>query len=1017
MATEKKYWKSLEELEGSPVVDSLKNNEFTQQLPVEGFLGNKENLESSSTSRRDFLKYLGFSTAAATIAACEAPVVKSIPYVVKPEEVIPGVANWYASTFFNGHDFAHVLIKNREGRPIKIEGNDLSPTKNNFVNARIQASVLSLYDGQRLQSPLSNGQAAGWNGVDAEIRAKLNGLANGGKSIVLLTGTVISPSTLKLIEEFTSTFGNVKHVQYDAVSYSGMLDANESSFGMRVLPKYHFDKASVIASFDADFMGNWFDTSAASLFAENRNPDNKKMSHLVSFESNLSLTGSNADKRHRVKPSEQAKILASLYNNIAVKAGSTKVVSKATSHDEHVKAVADKLWAARGKSIVVSGSNNKDIQTIVNGINHLLGNVGSTVDFTNAVHLRKGSDAAVTRLMSDMKAGRVGALIMNGVNPAYTLANGAEFVDAFAKVDLTVSTAVTPDETAVHAKYVCPDHHMLEAWNDAEAVKGCYSISQPVIRPLFQTRQFQDSLLSWMGKSDSFVDYMKANWASTVLPSAGKGWNAVVHDGAVMLENTPATVSFAGNVSAAASAAVNASNKAGSFELSFYQKAGMGDGQGANNPWLQELPDPITRNTWDNYLTISAADAKELGIENSNQMDGSLEGTKVNLTVGSRTLEGVPAFIQPGQAAGTVGLAYGYGRTNAGKAGDGIGHNAFTLTSNFQNEQLDASIEVLSETHEFAATQLHHTMMGRAIVKEASLEDFIVNGKAGNPDVLIPTHEGKKPPHEVTLWAEHDKGLHFWNLGIDLTDCIGCGACVVSCQIENNVPVVGRDEVKKSRDMHWIRIDRYYSSDEDVKKANDEDFSFRKMEVPSDEPQVVFMPVMCQHCNHAPCETVCPVAATSHSSEGLNHMAYNRCIGTRYCANNCPYKVRRFNWFQYAENSEFDFIHMNDDLGKMVLNPDVTVRSRGVMEKCSMCIQRIQAGKLEAKKDGRKVMDGEIQTACASVCPTGAITFGDVKDDNSKVAKKQKEDRTYYLLEEIDTQPSVFYQTKIRNKA
>ena len=1018
MATEKKYWKSIDDLNGSPEAEAMKQNEFTTQLPVDNFLSNGEELAASQTSRRDFLKYLGFSTAAATIAACEAPVVKSIPYVVKPEELTPGVANWYASTYFDGHDFAHALIKNREGRPIKIEANDLSQAHMGFVNARVQASVLSLYDNQRLRGPLASNQETGWNSADAEIKAKLASVSAAGKPIVLFTSTVISPATKALIAEFTENFGNVRHVQYDAVSYSGMLDANRDTFGLRKLPKYHFDKAAVVASFGADFLGNWFDNSATVLFNKTRNPESGKMSKLFSFEANLSLTGSNADKRVRVKPSEYGRLLVNLYNAIAAKAGVGTLVSSSTNHDEKIADLANQLWSARGKSIVLAGSNNKDIQVVVNAINNLLGNYGKTVDLNQAVNLRQGSDGEVSRLISDMKAGRVGAIIINGVNPAYSLPNGAEFVDAMAKTSLSVSTSGTPDETAIHTNYICPDHHIFESWNDAEAVEGHYSLTQPVIQPLFNTRQFQDSLLAWMGRSENYYNYLTNYWSANILPSIGKGWNAVLHDGVANTSAQAREISFNGaSLNASSGLAVKYGEKNNSFELALYQKAGMGAGQGANNPWLQEMPDPISRNTWDNYLTISAADAKELGIENDNQMDGSLVGTKVNITVGNQKLEGVPAFIQPGQAAGTVGLALGYGRTNAGKAGDGVGHNAFTLAKNFQSEVFGVDIEVTGETHEFAATQLHHTMMGRAIVKEANLSEFKNNPAAGNPDVLIPTHEGPKLPNEVTLWEEHDKGLHFWNLGIDLSSCIGCGACVISCQVENNVPVVGKEEVRKSRDMHWIRIDRYYSSDEDVKKENGEDFSYREMENPSDDPEVVFMPVMCQHCNHAPCETVCPVAATSHSSEGLNHMAYNRCIGTRYCANNCPYKVRRFNWFQYSDNEQFDFIHMNDDLGKMVLNPDVTVRSRGVMEKCSMCIQRIQLGKLEAKKDGRKVEDGEIQTACASVCPTNAITFGDVKDKSSKVAEKQKSERTYYLLEELDTQPSVFYQTKIRNKA
>ncbi len=1015
MATQKKYWKSLEDQNGSPEVEALKQNEFAQPLPVEEFLGDAENLSATQTSRRDFLKFLGFSTAAATVAACEAPVVKSIPYVVKPEEVTPGVANYYASSYFDGNDFADVLVKTREGRPIKIEGNPESKNSLGVVNARVQGSILSLYDSSRLRSPMIKGQAAGWKNVDAEVRSKLAEIASSGKQITILSSTIISPSTKALIEEFKASYpeGIVNHVQMDAVSYHGALEANDESFGQRVLPRYHFNKAQVMVSIGADFLNNWFDGSAAAQFAETRKPENGKMSHLVSFESNLSLTGSNADKRFMIRPSDQGAIIVNLYNALAQKAGKSRIVSRKTEFDQAIEETAKKLWAAKGKSIVVASANNKDIQLVVNGINNLLGNYNSTIDLSQAVYLRQGSDSDMTRLVSDMNAGKVGALMVHGVNPVYTLASSKAFADGMKKVDLTLSTAGRMDETSELCKYACPANHNLESWDDAMPMHGSYSMQQPTIRPLFDTRQFQDSLLTWMGRDMSYYAYMKSRWTTL----SGAKWNKVVHDGVFQNGARLEVSEFNVNLDSSGAKAVQHGKNGGQYELAFYQKTGMGIGQHSNNPWLQEMPDPITRNSWDNYLTVSPFDAEALGIKNKNVDNGALDGSYVTLKVGSLKLENVPAFIQPGQAKGTFGLAYGYGRTQAGKAGDGVGVNAFALVQNFQAEAMDVKIEVSSELHQFAATQLHHTMMGRAIVKEASLADFIKDPAAGNPDVLIPTHDGPKPPNEVTLWEEHDKGLHFWNLSIDLTSCIGCGACVVSCQVENNVPVVGKEEVRKSRDMHWLRIDRYYSSEEEKKQEAGEDFSYRAMEVPSEAPEVVFMPVMCQHCNHAPCETVCPVAATTHSSEGLNHMAYNRCIGTRYCANNCPYKVRRFNWFQYAENDSFDFIQMNDDLGKMVLNPDVTVRSRGVMEKCSMCIQRIQLGKLEAKKDGRKVEDGEIQTACASVCPTHAIKFGDAHDEKSEVAQWKESPRTYYLLEELNTQPSVFYQTKIRNKA
>ena len=1004
MANTKKYWKGLEDLAENPAIESLKHNEFAEDLPTAEFLADQENTDSTTTSRRDFLKFLGFSTAAATLAACEAPVVKSIPYVVKPEELIPGVPNYYASSYSDGHDFASVLVKTREGRPIKVEANPESAV-GSAVNALVQASVLSLYDSSRLTSPLKGGQAASWSEVDAEIKAKLNEAQAAGKQIVVLTGSVLSPSTKALLADFSNAFSNTKHVTYDAVSYSAMLEANEANFGMRALPSYRFDKADVIVSFGADFLGNWLDVDFASQYAANRNPKNKKMSRHIQFETNMSLTGSNADSRVIIKPSEQAANIVALYNLVAAQTGGTSMPLAGKANDKVVQSVAKELLAAKGKSLVVAHSNDKQVQLVVNAINNLLGNYGSTIDMASPSHLKQGVDAELNTFLADLKAGKVGAVLMaSNVNPVYTLANGGEFAKNLKKAGLTVSFSLFNDETAAACQFVCPDNHYLESWGDAEPKAAYFTLQQPTIQALFDTRQMQDSLMNWAGLEGNYYDYLTRYWSNNILN--GSSWNKALHDGVYQGTNNTEAPNFT------ATSLKVAAPKAGRYELELYEKVGMGTGSMANNPWLQEMPDPITKNTWDNYLTISKATADELGLENWNVSNGALNGHRVNLTVNGVTLNNVPVMIQPGQAKGTFGLALGYGRT-VGKQNMTVGVNAFPLL-NGNMAIYDVKIEKAEGEHEFAATQLHHTMMGRAIVKETTLEDYIKDPKAGNPDVTLLTHEGEKPADKITLWEDHEKGVHFWNLSIDLSSCIGCGNCVVSCQTENNVPVVGKEEVRKSREMHWIRVDRYYSSDEEMKDEHARSYS--EMEHPSASPSVVYQPVMCQHCNHAPCETVCPVAATSHSSEGLNHMAYNRCIGTRYCANNCPYKVRRFNWFNYAENQAFDF-NMNDDLGKMVLNPDVVVRTRGVMEKCSMCIQRIQYGKLEAKKAGRKVQDGEIQTACSSVCPTNAIVFGDALDNNSKIAELKADERSYHLLEELDTQPSVFYQTKVRNKA
>lgn len=1011
-----KYWKGVEELRNDAEFVRLKNNEFPEHLPLDDSSALKAISEKSSdatlTPRRDFLKFLGFSVAAASLAACEAPVRKSIPYLVKPEAITPGVANWYASSFHDGYDYCSVLVKTREGRPIKIEGNPLSSITKGKVNARVQASVLSLYDSARLKSPMADGAPTSWETVDSAIKSKLESIKESKGNIRILSSTIISPSTKKVIDEFSSKYPGTKHISYDAISCSAMRQANKECFGVEEIPSYNFDKANVIVGFDCDFLGNWISpVEHARLYAETRKLNNgkKNMSRHVQFESALSLTGSNADKRIGVKPSMQGAAIANLYNAVAKHSGAAGVT--ALSAGEMQKAIDDtakELVENKGKSLVVCGINNVAIQNLVNGINSMLGSYGSTIDLDNACMLRQGNDADVTSLLDEMNNGQVSALFIYNCNPAYTLP-GTRFSEGLKKVALTVSFADRADETASTCKYICPDHHNLESWNDFEPRKGSYSLSQPAIAPLGLTRQVQESLLAWTGSTSNYHDYIAQHWSSSMLK--GANWNKTLQDG--VLESSPVSMknySFSSNMNAASDVVSKMSGSG--IEIMLYEKVGMGNGQHANNPWLQELPDPVSKVTWDNYLAVSPKDARE---------KSWVQGNVVNVKANGVTLK-VPIFIQPGQMPGTASLALGYGRTKAGKVADGVGTNAFLLTTmpggTIQYYATGVEIsKTADDDYPLAATQSHHTMMGRAIVKETILEEYIKDPQAGNEEELFSVRVGKEETKqsaaEANLWDDHEVGNHHWGMSIDLNSCTGCGACVVACTAENNVPVVGKAEVMRAREMHWIRIDRYFSSDFDPKEGEKGDL--KKMEVPSDMPRVVFQPVMCQHCAHAPCETVCPVVATSHSSEGMNQMIYNRCVGTRYCANNCPYKVRRFNWFRYSDNAKFDF-NMNNDLGKMVLNPDVVVRSRGVMEKCSLCVQRLQEVKLNAKRDGRVLKDGEVNTACAQTCPTNAITFGDYKVKDSELNKMWKpKERSYHLLEELDVQPNVFYQTKVRN--
>jgi len=591
-------------------------------------------------------------------------------------------------------------------------------------------------------------------------------------------------------------------------------------------------------------------------------------------------------------------------------------------------------------------------------------------------------------------------------------------------MDFTVSFSMNYNETAKLSKWVAATPHYLESWGDVEIKSGNFSLVQPTIKPLFDTMQFQDVLLNWLGASNSFYDELKNNWNLSILN--GSSWNQALHDGIyVDGKSSKSLIYFNNDLSNSISDLISESSTG--YELTLYPKISMGDGQQANNPWLQEMPDPITRVSWDNYLTVSKSDAKTLGLENTNDSNGALNSNFAKVSLNGKSIQ-IPVIIQPGQAKGSVGLSFGYGRTSGVKKELQTGVNGFEYYQNSKNIQ-NVSIEAVNGTHEFACVQLHNTLMGRGdIIKETTLEIF--NTKKSSEwnymtQVSLNHIETPVTSPDVDIWDEFDRSVgHHFNLSIDLNSCTGCGACVIACHAENNVPVVGKREVRKSRDMHWLRIDRYYSSaetfsDDNTTKDNisglgDSLSVFGEMEDPSENPQVAFQPVMCQHCNHAPCETVCPVAATSHGRQGQNHMAYNRCVGTRYCANNCPYKVRRFNWFLYNNNNEFDF-NMNDDLGKMVLNPDVVVRSRGVMEKCSMCIQMTQKTILDAKLDGREIKDGEFQTACSSACDTGAIVFGDVNDEKSEVLKLKEDDRMYHLLESVGTKPNVMYQVKVRN--
>ena len=982
--SELRFWKSVDELHRETGDGSEPTRDcFAGQRALTG--------PPPAVSRRDFLTLAGFGIAAATASACSRGAVqKAIPMLNQPEQMTPGVPSYYATTCGGCSAGCSLLVKTRDGRPIKIEGNAESTIFGGGTCAAGQATVLSLYDDARLKGPLWRGQPASWADVDAHVSSRIADAVGAGRRVALVSPTIVGPATRRLLREWSSRPG-FEHVTRDAVSYAALRDATRASFGIEAIPHYRFGGASVVVGIEADFLGTWLSpVEFTREYAGRRRPESGAlMSRHVHFETGLSLTGSNADERVAIAPSEQGLVALALLRRIAQKHGSVDVPESDESQLDRdaLDNAADDLWRARGESLVVCGAHDEATQTLVLAVNALLGNIGRTVDLDHVSLQKQGDDAAFARLVDDMAARRVDVLILYGVNPAYDAPDAERFAAAMARVPLTVSFADRLDETAARADIVCPDHHFLEAWGDAEPIASRYSLAQPTIAPLFDTRAAQESLLAWLEREPDFYAYLRAHWRGALFPTQDRCdtfdefWDRSLHDGVFTGAPRPAVERrFAGDCRRAAETVRHAhAQAAGGFEVHLYEPVAVRDGAHANNPWLQELPDPVSKVTWGNYAAIAPAIAARYGLA---------DGDVVALEAGARRLE-LPILVQPGQHARSISVALGYGRTRGGRVAEGVGVDAYPLAQSIDGRRryfrTGVRLTRTGRRDPLAATQTHHSMEGREIVKQTTLASFLESsGQGADAHADAPT-----------LWAERPRGEHNWGMAIDLTSCTGCSACVTACQAENNVPVVGRDEVRRGREMHWIRIDRYYAGSEDA-------------------PETLVQPMMCQHCGHAPCEPVCPVLATVHSSDGLNQQVYNRCVGTRYCENNCPYKVRRFNWFEYARNDRFDF-NMNSPLGEMVLNPDVTVRSRGVMEKCSLCVQRIQAGKLEASRDGRPMADGDIQTACQQVCPADAIVFGDLADPASRVSRLSRQQRRYRVLDELGTRPNVTYLAKVRN--
>ncbi len=1002
----KTFWKGIEEREQSPEFLRTLENEFPDPLPIDDLL-NSVQKSNNPFSRRSFLKASGFSIAAAVLNACaRGPVDKAIPLLNRAELSTPGKSYWYASTCHGCNAACGIQVKSRDGRPIKIEGNENHPLSDGGVCAVGQAMVLGLYDAHRLQKPLLNNKKSDWLTVDQFVKDKLNKI---NQPVYFVTGTISSPLTRYWINRFLDKFKEGRHIQYDALSYAALLEAHSKTHGARVLPHYHFDRAEVIVSFNADFLGTWISpVEFTKAYMKTRRLKEKmpSMSYHVQFEGKMSLTGTNADVRVKTSSGELGQILLYFARVLAKKAGKNLRLPEADLNINNIKhaeldKIIDRLWKAAGKSLVICGNNDLQLQFLANTINQLLGNYEKTLSVRYPSYQRQSNDFEIQKLISEMEAGRVGGLFIYGTNPVYSLPNGRQFGQAMQDLPFTVNFNGYADETAVHSHVVCPTPHFLETWADSEPAAGLLSVTQPLIQRLAETRTVNECLANWLNTPASDYELMQIFWQNKIFPEQKEFkdfqsfWDKTVENGFTNINKPPVQDLKFNEHALSAFVWEVAPTKTDDFELALYPKLGMLNGQHAQNPWLQELPDPVTKAVWTNYVCMAPVSAKKLKLQ---------QGDIVQVTDGKYRIE-LPVLLQPGQHEGVLAVAVGYGCKgterfhNMGpdwickrptvESGQTVGENAFPFAKWNQgliNFSTNVQIHSTGKKTFIALTQTHQTInvpekLGgerRNLVHETTFAKYAKNPAAGN----------QKEHKILQLWPnDHVYNGHHWAMVIDLSKCTGCSACVISCQAENNVPVVGRDEVYRRREMHWLRIDRYYS-------GNDSDV------------EVIHQPVMCHHCDHAPCENVCPVLATLHSDEGINQQIYNRCVGTRYCANNCPYKVRRFNWFNYRKR---------DNRENLVLNPDVTVRTRGIMEKCSLCVQRIQEAKAEARRQGKPLADGDIKLACEQSCPAGAIVFGDMNDPQSKVSSFIQDSRHYRMLEEFNFRPSVGYLTLVRN--
>ncbi len=995
------YWRSLEEIAESEEFQHILEKEFPRQSsPLGAFL-----------HRRQFLKLMGASLALAGLTSCRPlSMRKIVPQVQQPEEVVPGKPLYFASAFSLGGYARGVLVESHEGRPTKIEGNakhPASPGPSGVVNpqapaqlnpdgtpkhigasdAFTQASILTLYDPDRSQSPMYQAQMSAWTDFNTALAAEMaKQAAVRGAGLRILTETVTSPTLAALIQELLKKYPQAKWHQYEPLHHDNALDGAKIAFGTPVHTIYRFDRADVILSLDSDFLfGEPAGVRHAHDYSTRRQVrhDTTQMNRLYVVESTPTVTGAAADHRLPLRPSQIRAFALALAKALGLPVPAPQLPAE---QQRWVDAVARDLQAHRSSSVVVVGeAQPPEVHALAHAINHALGNVGKTVVYTQPVEANPVNHTESLRdLVQDMAAGKVETLIILGGNPAYNAPADMEFARLLREMTqrngFTVHLSQYEDETSALCLWHIPESHYLETWGDTRAFDGTVSIIQPLIEPLYPSRSAIELVDTLLGRQRNSYDIVQAYWSKQLgTANFPKIWRKALHDGVVAGTALPVRAVQV-RMEAVVSAAQRVGSPAEGLEIVFAPDPTVWDGRFANNGWLQELPKPLSHLTWDNAAFVSPATAQKMGL----QVDtGGLANMVdvVELRYRGEKLR-VPVWIMPGQPDDCVTLFLGYGRTRAGKVGTGIGYNAYRLRfSDALWTASGASLVKTGERYALASTQQHHSMQGRDLVHTGTLDEFRRD----------PKHLVKAAAHEEPLpsmYPEHKWEGYAWAMVIDTSLCIGCNACVTACQAENNIPIVGKEQVARGREMHWIRIDRYYEGG-------------------LDNPSTHLLPVPCMQCENAPCEPVCPVGATNHSEEGLNQMVYNRCVGTRYCSNNCPYKVRRFNFLKYNDPKE--------PVLQLLNNPDVTVRGRGVMEKCTYCVQRINAARIEAKKLGREIQDGEVVTACQAACPTHAIVFGNMNDGQSLVARFKQQPHHYGLLEELNTRPRTTYLAKVRN--